>query len=82
MAVFYSSLISKVAANENGVYLKVNKAIEYQIDADITAIGLNTVATAAQGASIADATDATDVITNLNLLLAFLRTRGDIASPE
>lgn len=47
---------------------------------DNTGIGLNGAAPVAQGAHIPNATDGTDVITQLNLLLAYLRTRGDIAS--
>ena len=81
MAVLTKTLVNELAANQSGIHDKVNAAIVAEIDSSITDIGLNAVATAAQGTSIADATNETDVITNLNLLLAFLRTRGDIASP-
>lgn len=43
-------------------------------------IGLFGATPIAQGAAIADATDAASVITQLNLLLAHLRLRGDIAT--
>lgn len=45
-----------------------------------TGIGLNGYAPVAQSAAIADATDAATAITQLNILLAYLRTRGDIAT--
>lgn len=45
-----------------------------------TTIGFNGTMPVAQGSTIANATNATDVITQLNLLLAYLRTRGDIAT--
>lgn len=51
-----------------------------RIAADNTGIGLYGATPVAQGAHIPNATDATDVITQLNLLLAHLRLRGDIAS--
>jgi hypothetical protein len=45
-----------------------------------TGIGLHGATPVAQGAAIANATDAGSVITQLNLLLAHLRLRGDIAT--
>lgn len=51
-----------------------------RISVNNTGIGLHGATPVAQGAHIADATNGTDVITQLNLLLAYLRTRGDIAS--
>ena len=43
-------------------------------------VGMYGATPTAQSAAIADATDATTVITKLNLLLAYLRLRGDVAS--
>lgn len=43
-------------------------------------IGFNNATPVAQGSAIADATDAASVIARLNELLAYLRSRGDIAT--
>lgn len=51
-----------------------------RVSVNNTGIGLNGATPVAQGAHIPNATDGTDVITQLNLLLAYLRLRGDIAS--
>jgi hypothetical protein len=51
---------------------KINAAIGYYTN--------GTKVVGAQGSAVADATDATDVITQLNALLARLRTHGLIAS--
>jgi hypothetical protein len=50
-----------------------------RITVNNTGIGLFSATPVAQGAAIANATDAGSAITQLNLLLAYLRTRGDIA---
>jgi hypothetical protein len=43
-------------------------------------LALSSIFAVGQSLAIANATNGTDVITQLNALLAFLRTRGDIAS--
>ena len=51
-----------------------------RVTANSTGIGLHGATPVARSAAIVDATNATDVITQLNTLLAYLRLRGDITA--
>lgn len=63
-----------------GAVSLVDSADVARLTVNSTGIGLHGATPVAQGAAIADATNGTDVITQLNLLLAHLRLRGDIAT--
>lgn len=63
-----------------GAVSLVDSADVARLTVNSTGIGLHGATPVAQGAAIANATNSTDVITQLNLLLAHLRLRGDIAT--
>jgi hypothetical protein len=64
----------------NGTYSFSATGDDGNINAQIAYYVNDTKVIGAQGAAVADATDSTDVITQLNALLARLRTHGLIAS--